>query len=310
MTKKIFITGGNGFIGCNLIEQLDLLGYEVISYDINNEGGNKNNIQGDILDYDKLVSAMEGADIVCHLAAKVGVVECIMENSMLYDVNYYGVINVINACKINNIKNIVFASSSEVYGEGEGIKLTEDRNLKPKSPYGILKMEAENLFKSLSIESDIKITVLRYCNIYGEKQRKVFVVPRFINQVLNKENITVCGKGAQTRTFTYIDDAIEGTIKAIERTKGEKYEVINICSNEGSSILNLANNILKLNDSEGNIEFLEVEEINRRKDFEIISRNPCGKKAECILNFKARIHLQGGLRKTYKYYKKLKDDFK
>lgn len=303
--KKVFVTGGTGFIGSNLIDKLNKQGYHVVNYDINTPQYQSQNIniKGDILDYPKLVRAMEGADIVCHLAAMVGVVDCINNEKKVYRTNYEGVKNIINACIENNIKNVVFASSSEVYGEGYvNEKLYENLKLNPKSVYGITKMKSEEVLRDFSMQHNAKVTVLRYCNIYGKTQRKEFVIPIFINQVLNEEDITVCGNGNQIRTFTYVCDAVDGTIKAINREKGERYEIFNICSNYPSKIIDIAKKTIELNNNKGSIKYVNFEDVYRITDIEVINRIPSGEKAELILGFIAKTKLDEGLKEIFKYY--------
>lgn len=302
---KIFVTGGSGFIGSHLVCELIKMGYDVTNYDLQISSTNlqANNIQGDIMDYEKLVFSMRGHKIVCHLAAMVGVVKCLNDEKEVYRIDYEGVRNLVKSCKETGVENILFASSSEVYGEGDSEKaLCESRILEPKSPYGIAKMLAEKLLKEYAEENNVKVTVVRYCNVYGPIQRKEFVIPIFINKVLYGEPIPVCELGEQVRNFTYVGDAVEGTIKALFRSEKD-YEVFNISSGDTFRIIDVANKILELNNNIGQIKFVSFEEVNRVKKYEVITRIPSTKKAMDKLQFKARTSFDDGLRVTYNYYK-------
>lgn len=309
--QKVLVIGGSGFIGSNLIEKLMSMGYYVINYDmkealpkIANE-----NIQANILEAERLNQAMKGVDIVCHLAAMVGVVNCIQHDADVNRVNVDGVKNVINSCIENQVSNVVFASSSEVYGEGFlEKKLVESAELFPKSVYGKTKLMGEKLFLEFSKKHNAKVSVLRYCNIFGIRQRVEFVIPIFLNQVLKKEPLTICGDGNQVRCYTYVEDAVNGTIAAFTRTKGELYEQFNICSNIPYSVNQVADVVLSLGDGESQKKYVDYEELGRVNKYEIINRIPSNEKAREFLGFKVETSLVDGIQKTYQYYKELMEE--
>lgn len=300
---RIFVTGGSGFIGGHLVESLTRKGYEVTVYDIKNTlSSNVEFINGDITDYDFLKSSMKGHKTVCHLAAMVGVVACLNDEKEVYRVNYDGVKNIIKACKEVGVENLLFTSSSEVYGEGgRHRKLEEDMELSPITHYGKSKMYSENLLKEFADKSGVKVTVLRYCNVYGCRQRKEFVVSIFLDSVLKGKPIGICGDGEQIRSFTYVDDAVDGTIRALFR-KEKNFEVFNIGSSRTVKISQLARNIIELNGS-GQVKYLSFEDLNRKKDCEILIRIPSIEKAENKLGYRASTTLEEGLAVTYAYYK-------
>ena len=168
--KKCFVTGGNGFIGTNLCGCLISRGYEVVSYDIVKKeiDNNVEWINGDILDSEKLCYCMKGADVVIHLAAMVGVKNCLQNPQLVIETNVRGTDNIIDACRANSINNIIFASSSEVYGEGyENAMLSEEDKASPKSLYGESKLQAEYKLMDYSYQNNAKVSIMRYCNIYG-----------------------------------------------------------------------------------------------------------------------------------------------
>lgn len=300
--KKIFLTGGSGFIGSHFAEKLCQLGYEVTVFDIDKPPSNDVSfINGDIRNFELLKKSMLGHDTVCHLAAMLGVVACSYDKDTVYSVNLEGTRNIINACKLNNIEHLLSASSSEVYGEGSATdKLHEEMVLKPKSYYGMAKMMSEAGIKSFCDNTGAKATVLRYCNVYGPRQKNVFVIPIFIDNVLNNKPLPVCGDGSQVRSFTYIADAVDGTIRALLRSN-ENFKIYNIASSMPITINQLAFKIIEIHGG-GTIEYLTFQDVGRKKEFEILTRIPSIEKAENELGYNPKTSIDQGLRLTYDYY--------
>lgn len=304
--EKIFVTGGSGFIGSHLIAKLLDLGYSVTNYDLISSTVNPQaaHIVGDIMDLKTLCKAMQGHKMVCHLAAMVGVVACQVDEEKVHQINYLGTENVLKACENNDISNILFASSSEVYGEGKAnALLDENAKLSPLSPYGKAKMQAEILFERYNNIQKVKRTAIRYCNVYGPRQRIDFVISIFINSVLKNELLPVCEHGQQIRSYTYIDDAIKGTVKALLRTAND-YQVFNICSNDSLKVIDVANKIIALNNT-GTIRYLDYSAANRKRKYEIINRIPSNSKARDLLAFTPEISFNEGLKRTFEYYKNM-----
>jgi UDP-glucose 4-epimerase len=304
--EKVFVTGGSGFIGSHLITKLLELGYSVTNYDLvpSTINPQATNIIGDIMDIEALYKAMRGHHIVCHLAAMVGVVACQIDEEKVHQINYSGAENVLKACEYNEISNVLFASSSEVYGEGkENAFLTENVKLSPLSPYGKAKMQAELLFEEYNRTKKAKSTAIRYCNVYGPRQRIDFVISIFIDKVLKNESLPVCEYGQQIRSYTFIDDAINGTIKALLRTTSD-YQVFNICSDDTLKVIDVANRIITLNNA-GTIKYLDYSAVNRMRKYEVINRIPSNRKAFELLDFNTEISFDEGLKRTFDYYKSM-----
>lgn len=300
---KILITGGSGFIGSHLAERLFQLGHEVTVYDIQKYSHRKGIkfINADIRDFNTLNESIKGHNIVCHLAAMLGVVACINDRESVHSINIEGTQNVINSCIQNKVENLLFASSSEVYGEGHHLnKLSEENILNPKSYYGISKMMSEIDMKSFSENTGAKSTVLRYCNVYGDRQRKEFVIPVFLDKVLNDKPLTICGDGKQIRSFTYVDDAVNGTVRALFR-EDNNFSIFNIGSNEPIEIRELASKIIKLH-GKGEIEFVSFEKIKRDKQYEVLIRIPSIEKAQREIGYNPTTRLEEGLELTYSHY--------
>lgn len=303
--KKCFVTGGNGFIGTNLCNCLINQGYDVVSYDMVEKkiDNNVEWIAGDILDSEKLSYSMEGADVVIHLAAMVGVKNCLQNPQLVVETNVKGTDNIIDACKVNSINNVIFASSSEVYGEGyENITLSEESETFPKSLYGESKLQAEYKLIDYSYQNNAKVSVLRYCNIYGPYQRTDFLIPLFISQAEKNLPLTICGSGEQKRCYTYIDDAVEFTIRAVERKLGQIFEIFNISYEKPSTIFDVVNAIELVKDRKLQICRKECSELGRDLSCEIINRIISSEKAERILKYHPKINLYNGVRKMYQFH--------
>jgi len=240
-SKKIFVTGGAGFIGSHIVDLLIEKGYEVTVYD-NFSTGKKENInskanviEGDILDFDKLIKSMKGHDAVIHEAAKVSIWSSIENFDKDAEVNIMGSLNVLKAMIKNNIKKIVFASSMAAYGKEGTFK--EDQKLEPISPYGISKMTIENYFFNLAKINGIDAVAMRYFNTYGPRQTftpYVGVLTIFINKLLKNEPLTVFGDGEQKRDFVYVKDVAKATVLAMEKDIGS--QKINVGSGKVFSV--------------------------------------------------------------------------
>ncbi len=300
--EKVLVTGGSGFIGSHLIKRLEQEGISGVNYDIQavKSSHKFRMMQGDIMDYDKLCFAMRNHDTVCHLAAMVGVVDCIRLESEVLKIDYESIYNIIKACEKNHVKRILFASSSEVYGDGD--YLTEESELHPKSPYGKAKMYAEEALRDYAIHSNIQVSVIRYCNIFGPGQRISFVIPIFINDLLTNTPLPICADGKQVRTYTYIDDAINGTISILNR-KSEDFELYNICGEVPYTVLEVAKKLIGIHKS-GSYYFLPYERLSRKSEYEIVVRKPSNEKIKQEFKFLPMVSFDQGLIGTYNFYNK------
>lgn len=301
--KKILVTGGSGFIGSHLADELNKRGCEVTIFDKTPPRNNTlKYIPGDISDYELLRTSVNGHDTVCHLAAMVGVVACLSNAEEVFRINLEAVKKLAEICNQCSVENLLFASSSEVYGNGSLDRpLDESMVLNPITPYGQAKKAAEEFLNEYSHNTGMKITAVRYCNIYGPGQRIEFVIPIFIDKVIKNQPIPVCGNGSQVRSYTFVNDAVDGTIKAMTRSSNE-FQVYNISSQDTITVKNLAERIININ-GQGTIEYVSFEDINRDSKREILVRIPLPRKAEDLLGFKAKTPFDEGLKITFDFYK-------
>ncbi len=243
--KKILITGGLGFIGSYIADEL-IDGNEVLIID-NKSTGKVENLQNinhenltliekDLNDAD-LDDILTDVDYVFHLAAMASVPLSIENPSECIENNMDATIKLINACKNNNVKKIIFSSSSSVYGDNTNIPLKESEYPLPKSPYAASKASGELFLKTYYEAYGLNYISLRYFNVFGPKQDKnsqyAAVIPNFITALLEGEQPIIYGDGEQTRDFIYIRDVVNANIKAAE---SDYNGIINVASGEKTTI--------------------------------------------------------------------------
>lgn len=237
------VTGGAGFIGSNLCEAILKLGYKVRCLDdlsigkqenidlfIDNE--NYEFIKGDIRDYETCLDATSGVDYVLHQAAW-GSVPRSVEMPLTYnDINIKGTLNIFEASRENNVKKVVYASSSSVYGDEETLPKVEGKEGNVLSPYALTKTVDEKYAKLYSDLYGLDTYGLRYFNVFGRRQDPdgayAAVIPKFIKLLLNGERPTINGDGQQSRDFTYIENVIEANLKALKADSKYSGEAFNI----------------------------------------------------------------------------------
>ncbi|MBQ20062.1 MAG: NAD-dependent epimerase/dehydratase family protein [Vicingaceae bacterium] len=276
----ILVTGGAGFVGSSLVEGLikDANNFVVVVDNLKTGDKNKlpnaptNNlkfIQCDVNKLDEIRSVFHtfSFDYVFHYAALVGV-QRTLENpiEVLKDIN--GIENILKLSKNTGVKKVIYSSSSEVYGEPVEYPQNEETTpLNSRLPYAIVKNVGEAFLKSYKQEYDLDYVIYRFFNTFGPKQSKDFVISKFINAALNNNDITIYGDGSQTRTFCYVQNNVEATIKA---AFSDEYvnQTINIGNDIETSILELAKLIIRLTGSSSKIVHLpplEEGDMTRRK---------------------------------------------
>lgn len=303
---KVLVTGGGGFIGSHMIKFLVENGFEVRAFDLPAQIAKNPSLKeaevykGSILDINDITNAIKGCDYVMHLAAMLGVKRTEAKRLDCLNVNIRGSINVLDACVRDNIKKIIFSSSSEVYGDQEKMPISETNPLNPKSVYAITKLAVEEYLKAYKQRYNLDYTILRFFNVYGPRQVANFVIPKFIKLVMENNQPTIYGKGNQVRAFCYVDDIVRGTHLALvnERANSEIFNIGN--DNESISIKDLALKIISIAKKDLEPVFVSADRA-RERDVQI--RIPDISKAKKILNYKPKISLSEGLSKIIKYGK-------
>ena len=227
---KILVTGGAGFIGSHLSERLLRDGHAVRVLD-NFSTGRRENIlgfadeieivEGDVQSYDRAHTAVLGCDAVVHQAALPSVPRSIQDPLTSNASNVVGTLNVLLAARDSGVRRVIYASSSSVYGVDEALPKSEDLPTNPISPYAVGKLAGEGYCRSFHTAYGLETIALRYFNVFGPRQdplsQYAAAVPRFIDSFLSEREPVVFGDGNQTRDFTYVDNVVEGTARALER---------------------------------------------------------------------------------------------
>jgi len=256
--KRILITGGAGNIAGALATKLsEIDDYQIVIVDNLSTGDisklpdlrrpNIKFIKLDVNDLNAISTVMcsEQFDLVFHYAAVVGV-QRTLAHPMLVLADIEGIKNILELSKNTGVGRVVFSSSSEVYGEPFEIPQNENTTpLNSRLPYAVVKNVGETFFRSYFREYSLAFNIFRFFNTYGPNQSEDFVLPRFIDAALMNKPLTVHGAGDQTRTFCYIDDNTETTVRIAESLEYEN-STINIGSDHEISIINLAKLVIEL----------------------------------------------------------------
>lgn len=242
---QILVTGGAGFIGSHLVERLLANGVKVVCYDnfdpfydtkikranvnaVMHHPGFKL-IEASILDNTALEECfnLHNIEMVVHLAAKAGVRPSIADPASYFETNVNGTLNVLEAMKKHDVKKLIFASSSSVYGNNTKVPFSESDFVDhPISPYAASKKAAELLCHTYHYLYGFDIFCLRFFTVYGPRQRPDLAIHKFADLIISNQPLPVFGNGATSRDYTYIDDITDGVSKAIDNLKG--YEIINL----------------------------------------------------------------------------------
>mgnify|MGYP000607278658 CR=1 FL=1 len=304
--QQIFISGGAGFIGANLVKYLlDRDDCDITVYDNLSEGSKENLdkaiedsqkrgkvkfIQGDILDFDKLANSISGHNAVVHLAAFTNVVESIKNPKEGLTVNSVGTFNVLDAARIHNVDKFVFASSNAAVGE-QIPPINETMVPKPLSPYGAVKLYGEALCSAYYHSYGLKTVSLRFANVYGPySSHKTSVVAKFLKRARQGQPLEIYGDGNQTRDFIHAEDisqAIHLILMGDNISTMDWGEVFQIATGQETRIIDLAETINNLSGSaEQSISFgMEINGEIRRNFSDI-------RKSREVLGFQPKKHFR------------------
>ena len=316
--KKILITGGGGFIGTTLAESL-VKDNEIVLLDRDFESNafafsnlkNSKNIgliKADILDQEAIEKAVQGTQIVIHMAARVGVQEVIKDATHTLDTNYIGTSNLLKAVlQHSKCERFIFFSTSEVFGSN-AFRIAEDGDSALTSVenvrwcYCISKLAGEHLALSYFRDRGLPVVVIRPFNIFGPKRQGDHVILRFILKALRNEDIEVYGDGSQIRAWCYIDDFCNAVLRSLEIDEaiGQAFNIGNALNT--ITVYDLAKKIISLSGSKSRIVFKAL-------DFaDIDIRVPNSSKAKSLLGFVPEIELEEGLSRTIEWVRKNVDE--
>ena len=320
--KTCFVTGGAGFIGSNLVEKLLNLQLKVVVIDnfcdFYNPKIKEDNIKeyllnpnfklykGDIRDYDLLntIFSENKIDFIIHLAAMAGVRPSI-ENPILYqEVNGIGTQNVLEIAKRYNIKNLVMASSSSVYGNSKEVPFKENMVVDYAiSPYAATKKSNEVMAHVYHKLYQMNIVMLRFFTVFGPRQRPDLAINKFVRLMLEGKEIPVYGDGTTSRDYTYVDDVVDGIIKSISyiETHNEVYEIMNIGNSNPISLNEMIETIGKVLKVNFKIKKLPMQPGDVNRTYADIS------KAKKLIGYEPKINFEEGIIRFVKWYKDKKE---
>lgn len=309
--KRIFITGGAGFIGSALVGRLveanDVVVFDNLSRDALRHKSFHDHprltiVQGDILDAEAVATSMDGAVVVIHCAAIAGIDTVVKSPVRTIRVNAVGSANVLEAAaRSGACERLVCFSTSEVFGT-HGFQSAEiDKTVvgavgEARWTYAVSKLTTEHLAHAYYVEQGLPTVCVRPFNVYGPGQIGEGALRTFINRALRDEAIEIHGDGTQIRAWCYVDDLIDGILLTLERDEaaGQSFNIGN--QRAVTTIYGLANTVVRVLGSKSDIKFVE-------KDYaDVELRVPSVRKARELLGFEARIDLEDGIRRTAEFY--------
>lgn len=312
--KKIFVTGGAGFIGSTVIRKL-IDKNEIVAFDnltrntlkglpklLNHP--NLTLVEGDVLDRDAVTQSMKGSHIVIHAAGIAGIDTVIKNPVKTMQVNMVGTANVLEAAHVNGVADrVIDFSTSEVFGSMAFRSSEADVTVagsagEARWTYAVSKLAGEHLAHAYHAQYKLPIVTVRPFNIYGPGQTGEGAIQVFIKQALNDETLHIDGDGAQIRAWCYIDDFVECLMRCLEdpAAVGNSFNIGN--SRAVLTILSLAETVIRVTQSKSKI----VHDPPLSADIAI--RIPSVEKAHKLLGFKASVSLEDGILRTAEYFRK------
>jgi nucleoside-diphosphate-sugar epimerase len=310
--SRALVTGGAGFIGSHIVEELLRSGAAVRVFD-NFSSGKRENlhfdwagaerdgrleiVEGDLRDADRMKAAVKGMDLVFHLAAFVSVPQSMQEPQTCFDVNVGGTVNLLEAARKEGVRKVVLSSSTAVYGNTDRFPTDEETPLQPLSPYALSK-EVNELYARLYTHTfHLPVVALRYFNVYGPRQRPdsdyAAAIPIFVRHLVNDEPITIYGDGKQSRDFIFVKDVVRANLLASEADSAG--EAFNICTGHETNLMDLLEELSEASSHQPQVRFADA----RPGDIYRSLGNP--QKAKAALGFTAGTSLAAGLQQTVQW---------
>ncbi len=303
------VTGGAGFIGSNIVDELVKRGEKVVILD-NFSSGRRGNIahlldkievvEGDVRDFWTVIQAVKGVEYILHQAALPSVQRSVNNPLTSNEVNINGTLNLLEAAKEYGVKRFIYASSSSVYGDTPTLPKREDMPPKPLSPYAITKLAGEEYCQTFSKLYDIPAVCLRYFNVFGTRQDPTSqysaVIPKFIRLLLENKTPIIYGDGEQSRDFTFVQNVVEANILACQ-SDISKGEVINIACGQSFTLNQLVSTLNQIIGSKIKPEYSPGKPGDVRNSLADIS------KARKLLGYETKVSFALGLEKTVEWFR-------
>ena len=305
---RALVTGGAGFIGSHIVEELLRRGDSVRVLD-NFSSGKRENLaalsgmpevfEGDLRDPAAVKAAVRGVDVVFHLAAFISVPESMVDPETCFAINVGGTNNLFEASRQAGVRKLVTSSSTAVYGNTDVFPTTEDTPLAPLSPYAVSKQVNELYAGLYTHVLGLPATALRYFNVYGPRQRPdsayAAAIPIFLRRLLAGQPILIFGNGQQSRDFIFVKDVVNANLLAADADAGG--EVFNVCTGCETSLLDLLEALSEVSPTSPQVQF----EAPRPGDIFRSAGSP--QKASALLGFQAKTSMADGLKHTLEWMK-------
>jgi UDP-glucose 4-epimerase len=310
MSKRTYlVTGGAGFIGSHIVERLARAGHRVRVLDnlfsgkeanLESIDGDVDLIRADIRDAGAVAGATRGVEVIFHEAALGSVPRSVADPMTTNEVNLTGTLNVLLAARDANVRRVVYASSSSVYGETAELPKHEDLTPQPLSPYALSKLAAEHYISVFHRVYGLEAVSLRYFNIFGPRQdpesEYAAVVPRFVTALLAGKRPVIYGDGLQSRDFTFVENVVNANLLAAE-AEGVAGRAFNVACGGRYSLLDLLGRLKEIIDSE--VE--PAHEAARAGD--VRDSQASIEKARHGLGYQVSVDFEEGLRRTVAWYR-------
>jgi NAD dependent epimerase/dehydratase len=315
----VLVTGADGFIGSHLTESLVRLGYTVraftyynsfsswgwLDYCASDVKGNFEVISGDIRDPYGVRKAVQGTDVVLHLAALIAIPYSYNSPDAYVETNVRGTLNMLQAARDYDISRFVHTSTSEVYGTAKFVPITEDHPLQGQSPYSATKIGADQIAHSFYTSFNLPVTTLRPFNTYGPRQSLRAVIPTIITQIASGERNLKLGAISPTRDFSFVQDTVDGFISSIHSDDAVG-KTMNLGSNFEISIGDTVSEISKLMGAEVTVE--SQDERKRPENSEVERLWADNSLAREVLKWSPKFEglsgFQKGIQKTIEWFEK------
>lgn len=313
LMETALVTGGAGFIGSHVVDVLIGRGYRTIVVD-NLFSGKKENVNSqaefhylDICSPElKEIFTREKISWVFHLAAQIDVSRSVIEPQWDAKVNILGLINVLENCRVFNVRGIVFASSVAIYGESHSLPVRETTPKGPFSPYGVSKLTSEYYLYYYHRIHGLPYVALRYSNVFGPRQSiqgEAGVVAKFLGKMLDGETCTIFGDGESIRDYVFVEDVARANLAAIDKIRHLPMaasiddRAFNIATGLQTSVTELFKSLKELTGYKGEPRYAPVRKGDLNKSYQNIDH------ARQILGWEPSLNLAEGLKKTFNYWK-------
>ena len=318
--KRVLVTGGAGFIGSHIVDDLVRQGASVTVYDNFSSGLPENLgavreqidiVEGDILDYERLTAAVRGAEIVSHQAAQLEITRAVADPIEDLTTNTIGTLHVLNACVAHGVPRVILASSAGAYGQAMKIPQDEDTHpTDPNWPYGVSKLATEKYAAIYQELHGISATSLRYAIVYGPREWYGRVLTIFLKRALEGQPLVVFGDGKQVRDFLFVSDLVEHHTACLQN-EAASGQVFNVATGVGTDINTLAEMVGEIAGQPGlpviheDVPEGETSQYYERKRLPMELRElvMSTRKSKELLGWEPKVSLREGLSLEYEWLK-------